>query len=58
LTMEWCLNCHRHPEQFVRDRKEVFNMNYNPPADQIQKGRELVKKYRIASLTDCYTCHR
>jgi hypothetical protein len=58
LTMEWCLNCHRHPEKFVRDRKEVFNMNYNPPADQIQKGRELVKQYRIASLTDCYTCHR
>jgi hypothetical protein len=58
LTMEWCLNCHRHPENFVRPRDQVFNMNWNPPPDQVQQGRELVKKYRIASLTDCWTCHR
>src|SRR5262245_42678082 len=58
LAMEWCLNCHRHPEEFVRPREQVFNMNYNPPADHIEKGRKLVKQYRIASLTDCTTCHR
>src|SRR5437016_14130724 len=26
LQMEWCLNCHRQPEQYVRPREEVFNM--------------------------------
>ena len=28
LYMEWCLNCHRQPEKFVRPRSEVFNPNY------------------------------
>ena len=26
LQMEWCLDCHRHPERYVRPREEVFNM--------------------------------
>src|SRR4051794_1663680 len=25
LLMEWCLDCHRQPEQFLRPRGEVFN---------------------------------
>jgi hypothetical protein len=35
LTMEWCLECHRHPERHVRPREEVFNMGWNiePDAD-------------------------
>ena len=28
LQMEWCLNCHRAPEKFLRPRDQVFNMNY------------------------------
>ena len=61
LTMEWCLNCHRHPEQYLRPRNEVFNMAYNPPADQEQLGRRFVKEYHILSvhrLTSCSNCHR
>ena len=26
LLMEWCLDCHRHPEQHLRPREEVYNM--------------------------------
>jgi len=58
LTMEWCLNCHRHPERFVRPRQEVFSMAYQPPADQASLGRRLVHEYGIRSLTSCSTCHR
>jgi hypothetical protein len=58
LQMEWCLNCHRNPERYVRPREEVFNMAYEPPADQIELGRRLVREYRIKSFTDCWTCHR
>src|SRR5690349_6832089 len=28
LYMEWCLDCHRRPERFVRPREEVFNMTW------------------------------
>lgn len=61
LTMEWCLECHRNPEQFVRPREQVFNMDWQPPADQQNLGRELVRQYQIRdtrSLTNCSTCHR
>ena len=33
LQMEWCLNCHRNPQDFVRPREEVFTMGYRPPED-------------------------
>jgi hypothetical protein len=61
LLMEWCLDCHRAPEQYLRPRAEVFNMNYRPPADQIPLGRQLKAEYNVASvehLTSCSVCHR
>ena len=32
MRMEWCLNCHRAPEKFLRPRDQVFNMNYEQPS--------------------------
>lgn len=58
LQMAWCLDCHRHPEEYVRPRDQVFNVNYKPPKDQLQLGRKLVREYKISSLTSCETCHR
>src|SRR5215813_2333160 len=31
LQMEWCLDCHRQPEKFLRPREQVFNMKYDQP---------------------------
>jgi hypothetical protein len=58
LQMEWCLDCHRHPEHNVRPRDEVFNMRWEPPADQEALGATLMKAYDIHPRTDCSTCHR
>lgn len=58
LYMDWCLDCHREPERFVRPREHVFSMDYVPPADQLALGRKLVKDYNIEKLTSCSTCHR
>lgn len=58
LQMTWCLDCHRHPEEYVRPKNEVFNVDYAPPPNQLELGRELVRKYKIMSLTSCETCHR
>src|ERR1700722_9598735 len=58
LYMNWCITCHRNPEKYVRPRDQVFNMAYQPPANQEELGKKLVEEYHIQSLTDCYTCHR
>lgn len=60
LHMQWCLACHRHPEKFVRPKDQVFNMEYQPPKNQIELGRKLVSQYHIAvdRITNCSTCHR
>ena len=68
LLMEWCLDCHREPERFVRPREEVFSMDWEPskrkdpdsgkPYDQLTLGRQLLREYKIQSLTSCSTCHR
>ena len=61
LQMDWCLKCHRNPEQFLRPRDQIFNTAYQPPADQLAVGRALVEQYRILSprlMQSCSTCHR
>jgi Cytochrome c7 and related cytochrome c len=58
LQMEWCLECHREPERFVRPREAVTQMGYEPAGDQLDIGRKLVKDYNISSLLSCSTCHR
>ena len=63
LLMEWCLSCHRAPENFLRPRDQVFNMNYvpDPKEGQVAIGTRLKQEYNVASvehLTSCSTCHR
>jgi hypothetical protein len=61
LQMEWCLDCHRHPERVVRPRNQIYSMAWEPPPNQIEEGRKLMKEYHIldpAQLTTCDTCHR
>jgi len=61
LNMDWCLACHRHPEQNVRPRDQVFNMDWKAPANQEELGKKLVAEYKIRTvneLTSCSTCHR
>lgn len=61
LQMEWCLNCHRNTEKYIRPREFVTTMGYAPAGDQEEIGRRLQKEYNIQSvrlLTSCSTCHR
>ncbi|PYR43007.1 MAG: cytochrome C [Acidobacteria bacterium] len=60
LQMEWCLDCHRNPERYVRPREAVFRVDYAPPStrDQLELGKRLVAEYQIQKLTSCSTCHR
>ena len=61
FKMEFCLNCHRNPEKFVRSPEEIWNMDWTPPADQETRGKALVATYHIrgaGQLSDCSICHR
>jgi hypothetical protein len=71
LLMEWCLDCHRRPQDHVRPRDQVFNMTWkesdleNPetgnPYDQATLGTKLVQELNIRApdvITSCSTCHR
>jgi hypothetical protein len=74
LQMEFCLDCHRAPEKYLRPREQVFNMRYSPPGfdsqvnfngktykDQLELGDALKAQYKVRSvkdITSCSTCHR
>ncbi|MEO7910079.1 MAG: cytochrome c3 family protein [Roseiflexaceae bacterium] len=60
LTMGWCIDCHRAPEQYLRPQAEIFNTDWVPPADQLAQGRQLVQANHIevSKLTNCTICHR
>lgn len=60
LNMEWCLECHRQPEKFIRPRQQVFNMTWQAPKDQETLGKQLVEAHDVntSQLTNCSICHR
>jgi hypothetical protein len=58
LFMEWCLQCHRNPAPNLRPRSEVFNMAWQPPADNPNLGAELMAAHNVHGRQDCTACHR
>jgi hypothetical protein len=69
MSMSWCLDCHRHPEQYIRPKDKVFDLGWKPsdtldengmPYTQEKLGAKLVKEYKILpaeQLTNCSICH-
>ena len=58
LLMEWCLDCHRQPEKFLRPKDEVYNIAYEAPANQLELGSRLAEEYDVNPQVTCSTCHR
>jgi hypothetical protein len=71
LLMEWCLNCHREPEKYLRPKSEVFSMTWKPsdvtnpdtgvPYTQAELGAKLKEAHQVRDasyLTSCSMCHR
>ncbi|MES2571147.1 MAG: cytochrome c3 family protein [Verrucomicrobiota bacterium] len=68
LSMDWCLDCHRHPEEALRPLSEITNLDWKPTptkegqslADaQREQGRILVEKGKISPPdSNCAGCHR
>jgi hypothetical protein len=60
LWMEWCLQCHRAPEKFIRPRDKVWDWKWKPGPDHAELGRQLVDQYKVnvKQLENCSVCHR
>jgi len=58
LTMQWCLQCHREPDAHLRPRELVTKLDWSPPNDPIEMGRQLREAHDISPSTDCSVCHR
>ena len=71
MRMEWCLECHRATEKFLRPRDQVFNMNYEQPSsqhpvaladgmkytDQVELGTALKAQYNVRTVADITSCN-
>jgi len=58
LYMEWCLECHRHPEREIRPKEQLFNLAWTPDPAGRALGTTLVREYGVTARTDCVDCHR
>ena len=69
LAMDWCLTCHRAPENFLRPLEEVYNFNYNPATflsnnkqagvtTPLELGLKFKHQFMVNPKTTCTTCHR
>lgn len=66
-SMEWCLDCHRHPENALRPLEQITNLKWKP---QQQKGESVEKAQKRIGLglqkdwridppnQNCAGCHR
>lgn len=74
LTMGWCLDCHRAPEEHLRPIEEVTNLDYNVEdylnehqlkddegkvmETQTEFGEFLKAHWNVKPKESCATCHR
>jgi Cytochrome c7 and related cytochrome c len=59
LHMEWCLGCHRHPDEHIGPRDAVFATSAQLAQMSISESRaRLAADYHVQSKTNCSICHR
>ena len=61
LQMEWCLQCHREPEKYIRPKSEIYNLQWQDGDLTMEERLQLKADYKIRNaqmLTSCSTCHR
>jgi len=56
LHMGFCLNCHRQPEKFLREKAFIYE--FGDDNKTTKTGAELVAEYHAEPRQDCYRCHR
>ena len=58
LSMSWCLDCHRSPEDNLRPVNEITNMEWYPNENHQEFAQLQMEDLNISPPTDCQGCHR
>ena len=64
LSMKWCLDCHRNPEEHLRDPELVTDLAFVPLDEDGEEmsrkkyGKMWREKNNINPNVSCSTCHR
>ncbi len=59
-SMGFCLDCHRDPASYIRDQKDVFNLNSKTLAEQgrLAEAHQHIKDWKVKPPQSCSGCHR
>ena len=57
LSMSWCLDCHRNPDQNLRPVSEITNMEWKSSKDD-HWLKDFKANHSIDPPQDCSACHR
>ena len=60
LSMGFCLECHRNPEEYIRPPEEVYNLDWERP-DTEEFNKEVVgfvHDWKVNPPQSCSGCHR
>tara|TARA_B100001093_G_scaffold516564_1_gene595673 strand:+ start:3173 stop:3826 length:654 start_codon:yes stop_codon:yes gene_type:complete len=60
LSMGFCLECHRNPEDYIRPVEEVYNLDWQRPTDPeaISEIEGFVHDWGVNPPQSCSGCHR
>lgn len=60
LSMAFCLECHRNPEDYVRPLEQVYDLDWEAESEeaQIEQGTRLVREWSVNPPQSCSGCHR
>jgi len=65
LSMAFCLDCHRKPEDRLRPPEKITDLDWTWSSDpqvaaemQRTHGKDFVDKWRVHTSESCSTCHR
>ncbi len=60
LSMAFCLECHRNPEEYIRPIEEVYNLDWERPTDSesLAEIHSFVHDWKINPPQSCSGCHR
>ena len=58
LSMAWCLECHRNPEEHLRPVSEVTNMKWIRGQNNSELVEQMMQDLSITPPTGCQGCHR
>ena len=62
LSMAFCIECHRNPQERLRNPKDVFNLDSKRLVEQGDAGKQAAEKFhkdwKLMPPQSCSGCHR